>query len=105
MKFGEKLGKLLEMKDIKQKDFAAILNISKSTLNGYINTERQPDFELVKQMASILDVTTDYLLDYNHTPQPQPVSVKELAMLTKLRNLDKDKRNIIFALVDMLTNE
>ena len=102
MKFGEKLKFLLEIKDIRHKDFARVLNISYSTLNGYLNTDRQPDFELVKKIASVLDVTTDYLLDYNHTPTAEPISVRELALIKSLREFPKEKQNIIFELVEML---
>lgn len=105
MDFGSKLKALLEIKNIRHKDFAAVLNISPSTLNGYLNSGKQPDFELVKRIASILDVTTDYLLDYNHSPQPQPISVQELNMLSKLRELDKTGRNVVFYLVDKLHSE
>lgn len=105
MKFGEKLRFLLELKDIKQKDFARAINISPSTLCGYINSDRQPDFELVKKIASVLDVTTDYLLDYNHTPTAEPISVRELALIKSLREFPKEKQNIIFELVEMLAEK
>ena len=81
------------------------INISPSTLCGYINIDRQPDFELVKRIASVLDVTTDYLLDYNHTPTPEPISVRELALIKSLRELPKEKQNIIFDLVEMLSEK
>ena len=105
MKFGEKLRFLLEIKDIKQKDFAHAINISPSTLCGYINSDRQPDFELVKKIASVLDVTTDYLLDYNHTPIPEPISVRELALIKNLREFSKEKQKLIFDLVEMLSDK
>lgn len=105
MRFGEKLKYLLEIRDIKQKDFANAINISPSTLCGYINTDRQPDFELVKRIASVLDVTTDYLLDYNHTPAPEPISVKELALLRTLRGFPKEKQEMVYRLVEMLSEK
>ena len=105
MKFGEKLRYLLEVNDIKQKDFATAINISASTLNGYITSDRQPDFELVKKIASVLGVTTDYLLDYNHTPTAEPISVRELALIKSLREFPKEKQKIIFDLVEMLAEK
>lgn len=102
MDFGNRLKILLEIKDIKHKDFAAFLSISPSTLNGYLNRGKQPNFELLKKIASLLDVTTDYLLDYNISPQFQPMSVKELNIIAKLRKMGKTERNVIFYLVDRL---
>lgn len=105
MKFGEKLKFVMEIKNVTQKELAEILNISPSTLNGYINTNRQPDFDTVVNIASALDVTTDYLLSHNAAPQPNLVSLKELNMLTKLRTLAKTERNIIYFLVDKFYND
>ena len=76
MQFGDKLLALLEEREISQKDFAATLNIAPTTLNGYIKNKRQPDLELVKKIAFILNVTTDYLLDYNNGGVM--LSIKEL---------------------------
>ena len=47
MTFGENLQFLLEERDITQKDFASMLNIAKTTLNGYIKSNHEPDFETV----------------------------------------------------------
>ena len=46
MTFGENLQNLLEERDISQKDFASMLNIAKTTLNGYIKSNHEPDFEI-----------------------------------------------------------
>ncbi|MCH5207143.1 MAG: helix-turn-helix transcriptional regulator [Oscillospiraceae bacterium] len=106
MDFGKKLKLLLEYEGIKHKDFAAMLHISPSTLNGYLNCGKQPPFELVKTIASTLNVSTDYLLDFNSdkTGSP-PVSVSELAMLTRLRSLSKQERETIYKLVEMLSEK
>ena len=54
MTFGDRLLNLLDEKEISQKDFAAMLNIAPSTLNGYIKNKRQPDFEVIKNIVFIL---------------------------------------------------
>ncbi len=99
MTFGEKLLELLDERDITQKKFAAILNIAPTTLNGYIKSSRQPDFELVKNIASILEVSTDYLLDYKGNGVN--LSSEELSAVLKLRTLSEEQRKIIFKLIDI----
>lgn len=64
--FGTQLKNYLDYKGIRQKDFAKKLGIPASTLNSYIKNTRQPDFELVKKIASELDVSLDYLFDVCH---------------------------------------
>lgn len=105
MRFGEVLKLELEKRDLKQKAFAKMINVSPSTICGYINTNRQPDFELVKRIASALNVSTDYLLDYNIKPENTPLSKKEQLLLDTLRALDKDKQEMIFKLTDMLSSK
>ncbi len=105
MEFGKKLRLVLEFKDIKQKDLASVLHISPSTLSGYINNGKQPDFEVVKRIASVLGVTTDYLLDYSAAASDPPLSVMEMSLIARLRTLDKDKQEIIFRLVEMLSEK
>lgn len=99
MQFGDKLLALLEEREISQKDFAATLNIAPTTLNGYIKNKRQPDLELVKKIAFILNVTTDYLLDYNSGSVM--LSIKELSLISRLRELDEAQQSIIYDLINI----
>lgn len=99
MAFGEKLYELLEDRDISQKEFAKTLNIAPTTLNGYIKEKRQPDFELVKKISSVLNVSVDFLLD--NSENAFNITAKELSMLQKLRTLSKEQQQIIYDLVNI----
>ncbi len=53
--FGERLKQLMEDQSISQRDLAAALNISKSTVSGYVNSYREPDFKsLLKLLLSFM---------------------------------------------------
>lgn len=104
MRFGERLKFELEKREIKQKDFAKRINVSASTLCGYINTNRQPDFELVKKIAAELDVSVDYLLDHERSPERITLSLEERELIGCLRVLGKEKRDMIFRLAKMLND-
>ncbi|MDE7362982.1 MAG: helix-turn-helix domain-containing protein [Oscillospiraceae bacterium] len=105
MRFGEKLRMELEKYEITQKEFARRVNVSASTLCGYINTNRQPDFELLKRIAAELHVTTDYLLDYEQVPDIAPLSKTERELLENFRALDEDSKIVVIKLVEKLGNE
>ena len=96
MSFGENLQFLLEERDITQKDFASMLNIARTTLNGYIKSNHEPDFETVKAMAGALHVSTDCLLGYT---SPDTPTSKEFMLINKLRQMTPEQRNIIYDLV------
>lgn len=100
MAFGDRLMELLDEKEITQKEFAATLNIAPTTLNGYIKNKRQPDFELVKNIAFVLGVTTDFLLDYEGNGIN--LTVKELSLISKLRNADEEQRTVVYDLVNVI---
>ena len=99
MAFGEKLYELLEDRDISQKEFAKILNIAPTTLNGYIKEKRQPDFELVKKISSVLNVSVDFLIDNSETAFN--ITSKELTLIYKLRTLSNEQQQIIYDLINI----
>ncbi|MDE6579707.1 MAG: helix-turn-helix domain-containing protein [Ruminiclostridium sp.] len=101
MTFGEKLSDLLEERGMTQKEFARTLNIAPTTLNGYIKDKRQPDFELIKRMATVLSVSVDLLLGGNGFE----LTAKELSLITKLRTLSEDQQKMVYALVNISAKE
>ncbi len=76
------------------------MNIAPTTLNGYIKNKRQPDFALVKQIAFSLKVSVDYLLDHNN--DNNSLSIRELSLISKIREMNEDERQIVFDLVDLI---
>lgn len=103
MDFGDKLLSLLEEKEISQKEFAVKLNIAPTTLNGYIKNKRQPDFELVKTIAGALDVSIDFLFDYDG--KAPALTADELSLILKLRSLSDDQREIVRDLINLSANK
>lgn len=62
MNLGYRLKLLLQEKQITQKQLSQNLHIAQSTLNGYINGYREPDFKMLDTLACYFDVSVDYLL-------------------------------------------
>lgn len=62
MSLGERLKKLRLDHGMTQMDLCARLNIEQSTLANYESNRRIPKAETLLNIASIFDVTTDYLL-------------------------------------------
>ncbi|MDO4299900.1 MAG: helix-turn-helix transcriptional regulator [Clostridia bacterium] len=101
MAFGDKLKELLDEKEISQKDFAAALNMAPTTLNGYIKNNRQPDFETIKNIATTLNVSIDFLLDYNKNNNIT-LSVQELSLILKIRKMNNFQKDILYELVNII---
>ncbi len=61
MTFGEILRKLRMKKGLTQAELADLLGMSRSTIGMYEQGKREPDFEVEGKIASLFDVSLDYL--------------------------------------------
>ena len=91
MTFSETLRNLIEERNLTQKQIALDLSITQSTLGGYVQGTREPDFEILKLIARYFQVTTDYLLGY--TVMPEVVS-GENDLLRIYRSMDFEQREL-----------
>lgn len=62
MEFGKFLAKLRKERGILQKELAAYLNTTISTISNYENGVHTPDLNTLIKLADFYDVSTDYLL-------------------------------------------
>lgn len=62
MTFGERLKQLMDDRHISQRQISKELNIAVTTLNGYANDYREPDFLTLSKLANFFNVSSDYLL-------------------------------------------
>lgn len=91
MSFGDILRNLLSDRGMTQKELAAQLNISPSTLGNYIQDSREPDFAMLKRLADCFDVSVDYLLDHR---SKQAHSLQEDELLCIFRAMTTEQRAI-----------
>lgn len=90
---GNRVAELRKEKKMRQKDLAAHLNTSVSTVSNYENSVNAIDIETLDKLADFFDVTTDYLIgrtDYRCPPdklqqfREEDIYIKEIndTMLT-----------------------
>ena len=60
--FGLRLRALRNEKKLTQNELGKLLNVSGKTIGTWERDSRQPNIEAINKLASIFDVTTDYLL-------------------------------------------
>lgn len=78
-------------KNLSQTALAEKLNIATSRYNNYETGKREPDNEMLKQIADFFEVSTDYLLGTTNDPTPkdkQIFSEYELAKIFQHKLLD-----------------
>lgn len=91
MTIGETLRNLIEEREITQKQLAAALNLSPSTLGGYVQGTSEPDIATLKRIAGYFQVSMDYLLDYSADSHSVP---GESELLRIFRSLSEEQREL-----------
>ncbi len=87
----DRLKRLREDLKISQTLLAKNLNITTARYNHYENGKREPDNDILKQIADFFNVSTDYLLGTTSDPTPkdkQIFSEYELAKVFQNKLLD-----------------
>lgn len=103
MKSGSRLKEIIEKSGMTQKEFAFYLGVSASTLNGYIRSSREPDLDLLMEMARVLNVTIDFLLDFSTESKKLLVLNKdEATLINSFRNLSNPQQQTVFEHIDFL---
>lgn len=61
-KIGDRILKLMKKSDFTQKELATMVGVTDAAISRYINNEREPKVEVIANLATALDTTTDYLI-------------------------------------------
>ena len=88
---GNRLKKLRLEKKLTQLQVAKQVNISEARYNLYENNRRQPDYNLLKDLAKVLDTTTDYLLGNDSTTKTINTIIPDSELADKLNVLVESK--------------
>ena len=104
MNVNEKIKLLLEQKEMTQKQFASMLQIPYTTLNGYLRGTYQPDFEIFKKMAEILQVSSDYLLGIAPASSTS-LNEQEFRFIQQFRQLTEEQQELILQQIGLMTSQ
>jgi transcriptional regulator with XRE-family HTH domain len=88
--FGSKLKELRMQNGLTQQQLATQLGVTKSVISFYERQERTPSPEVLRKMAAIFRVSTDFLLDIDRTKR------------LDVSDLDDDDIQLVSLLIDTL---
>jgi len=101
--FSDRLKNARKKKKLYQKELAAILGVSRSAVTAWETGARFPEFETLKRMADVLEVSVDYLLGRTDDPSPKnPDRQAEKDPLFKLLEENPDSITVEQALEFLL---
>lgn len=87
---GNRIKQLRKDHGLTQAQLAEILNIKKTTISNYETGYSTPSNEMLKNLANVLDASTDYLLERTDNPDLTEKDEKDIA-----KTMNKLKKNLI----------
>ena len=103
---GNRLKKLRLEKKLTQLQIAQKVNFSEARYNLYENNKRQPDYELLKSLAEVLETTTDYLLGNDNTTKTISSVIPDNELADKLSVLiENEHAKVLFDKLGELSDE
>ena len=103
---GNRLKKLRLEKKLTQLQIGQKVNISEARYYLYENNKRQPDYELLKSLAEVLETTTDYLLGNDNTTKTISSVIPDNELADKLSVLiENEHAKVLFDKLGELSDE
>lgn len=103
---GEMLAELRELRNLTQRELAAVLNVSVGTISNYENGVHFPDIDRLCTIADYFHVTTDYLLGHCESSISPDVFSEPLAegwtvgkCITAIQRLPANRREALLAVL------
>lgn len=97
--FGQRLLNLLQKQNITQKQLADKVNTTEATLSRYISGDREPKADMLANIATALNTTSDYLLGIEREEFDFPKVERILARNSENMS-EKQKKALISALFE-----
>lgn len=92
--FGKRVSELLDEIGYTQREFASMVGISEGALSRYLSDDREPKMEVIANMATALNTTTDYLLSGKNDKQSFEETYRLVARGTPSMTTEEKERLI-----------
>lgn len=107
---GERLKVLRNKRNLLQKDLAEKLNLSQQTISLYESEKRQPDYQILQNIADLFNVSVDYLLgrtdieNYGAIPirEPETKYITSDKVADEIHNLSPESQDDLKRYLELL---
>ncbi len=98
-----RLKELREACHVTQEKLAEQVGSSKSSISYYESGKREPDINMLKQLAAYFHVTVDYLIGLSPLPN-EFLQQDEIRMLMLYRKMAPEEQTAIVGMMDAVVN-
>lgn len=99
---GNKIKNLRQRNNMTQEELGNILNVKKAAVANYESGYSEPDSEKIMQLASLFNVSTDYLLGNTHVELPVQTLSNNLA---KIKLSEQELNNVFKYILEYYTSD
>lgn len=98
---GERIARLMQEKNMSQKDFAKAIDSTEASVSRYLSNAREPGPKVLVKIATVLGVTTDEIVgkEYDSDFESEFPRIKLLLARNSKLLTNQQKREIINALL------
>lgn len=96
-----RLGELRRQAGVTQTELARLLGVSREAYSMYEAGKRQPGLTVLDTLAAYYRVTVDYLMGRTDSPDAEPLTAEERALLTCWRALDARGRRTVAGIAEL----
>ncbi|MCL2696582.1 MAG: helix-turn-helix domain-containing protein [Oscillospiraceae bacterium] len=93
---GGKIKELRKSKDLTQAELAIAIGVKTSTVSSYELNERQPSYDVLKNIAWYFKVTTDYLLGCEKRYLFKELKVEQEIFIMRMVRFFKDYNQLYY---------
>lgn len=98
MTWREKVSQLMNERNINQKQLSQLSGITESSISRYLHSSQRPRMDIVVNIAKVLHVETEYLLDEEEKSESAYNSIAT-AIARKGNELSAEEKNQLIALI------
>ncbi len=98
--FGERFKELLAKSEYSQREIAQDIGVTESAISKYLSGERIPNGDILLNLATALNTTTDYLLGLDSTNDGSLEFMKLKGLLARnAKNLTPEQKNKLIQII------
>ncbi len=95
---GERIQLLMKKNGYSQKELASMIGVTESAMSRYLKNEREPKSEVIANLATALNTTSDYLIS-GKAPDDDFAEIYRLVARSTAKMSDEEKLKLVRMLI------
>ena len=98
-RLGDRIARLMKECGYKQQELASMVGVTQSAMSRYLSNEREPKSEVIANLATALNTTSDYLIRGKEI-DCDFAEIYHLVARSTIKMSDDEKRKLMKVLLD-----